>query len=106
MIDFQSLTWVQWSVILAAIGFVITFLFFFIAPERTAVTFLYVFSTIRHGFRLRREVKGIPTTATKQAEANLTPKARLMGTLSEHMSTADRESLQAMERARTRKEFM
>lgn len=79
----------EWGIVAAAVAGVITFVLFFIWPERTAVTFLLVFSTIRHLGRVRHELRtgkfSAPTPKPRSA-------SKLSGTLSGYIADQRRDA--------------
>ncbi len=79
----------EWAIVAAAIGGVITFTLFFIAPERTAVAFLLVFSTMRHLGRVKHELKtgrfSAPTPTPRD-------RGKLAGTLSGYIADQRRDA--------------
>lgn len=89
-----DLSWTQWLAVVgvgafAAFG-IVTFLLFWFRQEKTAVTFLLLFSTIRHGFRLKHEIK---TGKIQQAQRPpVRAPAALKGTLSGYMLDARRDA--------------
>lgn len=78
----------EWFIVAAAVGGVVTFVLFFFWPERTAVTFLLVFSTIRHGFRVKHEIK----TGKFSAPMGKPRGTNLSGTLSGYVREAKRDA--------------
>lgn len=85
------MTLTEIALLSAAIAGVLAFILFWINPAKTSQTFALMFSTIRHIFRLKKEVKGEKVPSKRQSKEKPS-----FGTISSYLDPETRQQIEKM----------